>query len=90
MTASGSPNVRRLGLVWPWSSDDRQKLDAAAAEIVALKAVVTRLQKSVEQLEAARRRLATRRFVEPRQCGPVILRRCERRADSPSAVAGRQ
>jgi hypothetical protein len=35
--------------------DNRQRLDATAAEIVALKAVVTRLQKGVEQLEAAQK-----------------------------------
>jgi outer membrane murein-binding lipoprotein Lpp len=35
--------------------DFRQKLDEAAAEIVTLKGVVTRLQKTVEQLEAAQK-----------------------------------
>jgi len=35
--------------------DSRQKLDEAAAEIVALKSVVTRLQKTVEQLQAAQK-----------------------------------
>jgi outer membrane murein-binding lipoprotein Lpp len=35
--------------------DSRQKLDEAVAEIVALKSVVTRLQKTVEQLQAAQK-----------------------------------
>jgi outer membrane murein-binding lipoprotein Lpp len=35
--------------------DFRQKLDEAAAEIVTIKGVVTRLQKTVEQLEAAQK-----------------------------------
>jgi hypothetical protein len=35
--------------------DFRQKLDEAAAEIVTLKGVVIRLQKTVEQLEAAQK-----------------------------------
>jgi outer membrane murein-binding lipoprotein Lpp len=35
--------------------DARQKLDAAAAEIIALKGVVTSLQKTVEQLQAAQK-----------------------------------
>ena len=35
--------------------DARQKLDEATTEIIALKWVVTRLQKTVEQLEAAQK-----------------------------------
>ena len=35
--------------------DARNKLDDAASEIIALKAVVTRLQKTVEQLQAAQK-----------------------------------
>jgi outer membrane murein-binding lipoprotein Lpp len=35
--------------------DTRQKLDDAASEIVALQGVVTRLQKTVEQLQAAQK-----------------------------------
>jgi len=35
--------------------DARHKLDDAAAEIVALKSVVTRLQKTVDQLQAAQK-----------------------------------
>src|SRR5262245_57128106 len=40
--------------------DARNKLDDAASEIVALKGVVSRLQKTVEQLQAAQKRLSTR------------------------------
>jgi outer membrane murein-binding lipoprotein Lpp len=35
--------------------DTRQKLDDAASEIVALKGIVTRLQKTVERLQAAQK-----------------------------------
>jgi hypothetical protein len=36
-------------------STPRHKLDVAAAEIIALKGVVTSLQKTVEQLQAAQK-----------------------------------
>jgi len=42
-------------LVTKNARDAEHKLDMAAAEIIALKGVVTRLQKTVEQLEAAQR-----------------------------------
>jgi hypothetical protein len=42
-------------LVTKNARDAGHKLDMAAAEIIALKGVVTRLQKTVEQLEAAQK-----------------------------------
>ena len=42
-------------LVTKNARDAEHKLDMAAAEIIALKGVVARLQKTVEQLEAAQR-----------------------------------
>jgi hypothetical protein len=41
--------------------DARQKLDEATAEIIALKGVVSRLQKTVEQLETAQKAAGDKR-----------------------------
>jgi outer membrane murein-binding lipoprotein Lpp len=48
-------SVSRDFIDFSCSPNAEHKLDMAAAEIVALKGVVTRLQKTVEQLEAAQK-----------------------------------
>ena len=52
-------------LVTKNAHDAEHKLDMAAAEIIALKGVVTRLQKTVEQLEAAQRAASDKKAGDP-------------------------